>query len=125
MTSPPLNENEVIAKYKELTNECNSLVNKITELEQEENEHRLVEEALTPLDPRRRAFRLVGGVLVERTVEEVLPSVISNRKNLGMVLSTLRSNLESKEKETSEWKTKYSIKTAEEAEALRRQQMAI
>lgn len=26
--------------------------------------HRLVEETLTPLDPDRRAFRLVGGVLV-------------------------------------------------------------
>jgi prefoldin subunit 2 len=44
---------------------------------------RLVEETLTPLDVKRRAFRLVGGVLVERTVGEVLPSVVSNRENVS------------------------------------------
>jgi len=46
---------------------------------------RLVEETLTPLDEKRRAFRLVGGVLVERTVGEVLPSVISNRENVSLL----------------------------------------
>jgi prefoldin subunit 2 len=45
--------------------------------------HRLVEETLQPLDSKRRAFRLVGGVLVERTVGEVLPSVVTNRENVS------------------------------------------
>ena len=44
---------------------------------------RLVEETLTPLDPDRRAFRLVGEVLVERTVREVLPVVKDNRANVS------------------------------------------
>ena len=44
---------------------------------------RLVEETLTPLDSHRRAFRLVGGVLVERTVGEVLPNVAQNRSNVS------------------------------------------
>lgn len=44
---------------------------------------RLVEQTLQPLEAKRRAFRLVGGVLVERTVGEVLPSVISNRENVS------------------------------------------
>ena len=47
---------------------------------------RLVEETLTPLDPSRRAFRLVGGVLVERTVGEVLPNVAQNRSNVSILL---------------------------------------
>jgi len=55
---------------------------KVSELEMDRNEHRLVEESLKPLDPNRRAYRLVGEVLVERTVGEVLPSVISNRENV-------------------------------------------
>lgn len=42
-----------------------------------------MEETLTPLDPDRRAYRLVGGVLVERTVKEVLPSVATNRENVS------------------------------------------
>lgn len=45
--------------------------------------YRLVEETLKPLDPKRRAFRLIGGVLVERTVEEVLPSISDNLKNVS------------------------------------------
>lgn len=44
---------------------------------------RLVEQTLQPLDAKRRAFRLVGGVLVERTVGEVLPSVTINRENVS------------------------------------------
>jgi hypothetical protein len=32
------------------------------------NFHRLVEETLEPLDPDRRAFRLVGGVLVRSAI---------------------------------------------------------
>ena len=44
---------------------------------------RLVEKTLEPLDPERRAYRLVGGVLVERTVKEVLPSVTANRENVS------------------------------------------
>jgi len=43
----------------------------------------LVEETLKPLDPKRRAYRLIGGVLVERTVGEVLPGVTSNKENVS------------------------------------------
>jgi len=117
----PLDENAVIAKYKDLQTECNSLINKVTELEADRNEHRLVEETLTPLDGNRRAFRLVGGILVERTVGEVLPSVTSNRANLDIVIKDLETRLETKQKETMGWKTKYNIKTAEEADAVRKQ----
>ena len=45
---------------------------------------RLVEETLTPLDPGRRSYRLIGGVLVERTVGEVLPSLVVNRQKVRM-----------------------------------------
>lgn len=119
-----INENQVLSKYKELQNECSNLVTKISELEMDRNEHKLVEETLTPLDKNRRAFRLVGGILVERTVGEVLPSVTSNRMNLDTVIKSLETRLGSKQKETAAWKSKYNIKTAEEAEAIRREQQA-
>lgn len=121
----PLDENQVIARYKELQSECQSYASKISELEQELGEHRLVEETLKPLDEKRRAFRLVGGVLVERTVGEVLPTVVTNRENLEKVVDKVRSTLEEKQKELVAWKIKYNIKTAEEAEAIRRQQQQL
>jgi len=118
----PIDENQVISKYKNLQSECQSYASKISELEQELGEHRLVEDTLKPLDEKRRAFRLVGGVLVERTVGEVLPSVVTNRENLVKVVEKVKLTLEEKQKELVSWKMKYNIKTAEEAEAIRKQQ---
>ena len=39
---------------------------------------RLVIDTLKPLDPQRKCFRLIGGILVERTVAEVLPALEKN-----------------------------------------------
>ena len=69
-------------QYQEIAQECAQLMQKIAELEVDRNEHVLVEETLIPLDGDRRAYRLVGDVLVERTVKEVLPSVTSNKENV-------------------------------------------
>ncbi|GMI07303.1 hypothetical protein TrVE_jg840 [Triparma verrucosa] len=99
-----------------MESECRQFVTKISELEQERNEHDLVIKTLTPLPGDRKAFRLVGGVLVARTVESVLPSVKMNRENLVKVLTNLNDMLEKRSKETIEWKQKYNIKTQEEAE---------
>ena len=71
--------------YREIMQECQRLMTKIAELEVDRNEHQLVEETLKPLNPDRRAYRLVGDVLVERTVKEVLPSVTANRENVSVV----------------------------------------
>lgn len=105
-----------------MTAECDRLVEKITELEVDRNEHKLVQETLEPLDAGRKAYRLVGGVLVERTVGEVLPSVKSNKENLDAVIGTLKGRLETMQKEAAEWKAKYNLKTPEEIQALQRQQ---
>lgn len=48
-----------------LTNPANTLV---SELESERAEHQLVLMSLEKLEPTRRCWRLVGGILVERTV---------------------------------------------------------
>ena len=38
--SGPMEENAVLAKYKELQNECTNLATKISELEVDRNEHK-------------------------------------------------------------------------------------
>jgi prefoldin subunit 2 len=40
----------------------------------------LVTEALKEVDPERKCYRLIGGVLVESTVKEVLPALESNKQ---------------------------------------------
>lgn len=39
---------------------------------------RLVIDSISPLEPERKCFRMVGGVLVERTIKEVLPALETN-----------------------------------------------
>jgi prefoldin subunit 2 len=74
----------VTQQYRELKVECQKIQGKISELEVDRAEHLLVEETLKPLDPERRAFRLVGECLVERSVGEVLPTVAANRENVRL-----------------------------------------
>mmetsp|Transcript_15147 Transcript_15147/g.36376 ORF Transcript_15147/g.36376 Transcript_15147/m.36376 type:complete len:127 (+) Transcript_15147:313-693(+) len=117
----PKNEQEILSTYRQMQSEMQGLIQNLTKVEMERNEHRLVEETLEPLDPDRRAFRLVGGVLVERTVREVLPTVKEHRGNLDGLVQNLKEKLDSKQKEAAAWKAKYNIKTQEEAEAANRQ----
>jgi prefoldin subunit 2 len=81
------------------------LISKITELQQEAKEHqyglhlnhfsayRLVLDAFKKVDPTRKCFRLIGGVLVERTVQEIQPSLEENLANVRFVSPNLASIL--------------------------------
>ena len=59
---------------------------KINELTSERDEHRRVIENLTKLEPERKAFRLIGGVLVQRTVGEILPIVQTNFEGIKEII---------------------------------------
>lgn len=106
----PSNEQEVASIYAAMRSEMNQLYSKITELEMEVSEHSLVIGAIQPLDPSRRCYRMIGGVLVERTIKEVLPAVQGNKEGLQDVIARLSELLEKKKKEITEFELKYKIK---------------
>ena len=70
-----------------MQSDLQNLSQKIGELESEADEHGLVlttlEEALAK-DPSRKCFRLIGGVLVERTVKDVVPALQTNREGVSV-----------------------------------------
>ena len=78
-------EQAIVAAFEQLINERDALSSKTIELQSELADHDLVIKTLQPLAPERKCFRLVGEVLVERTVGEVLPAVTKNRDNLAAV----------------------------------------
>lgn len=43
-------------------------------------------ETLKDVDEERRCFRLVGGVLVERTVKDVLPALVNNKEQVNIFI---------------------------------------
>ena len=88
----------IIAGFNNLRQEQRSIATKTNELQQDLNEHNIVIETLNGVDGDRKCFRyccvpyskviilnellhlrMVGGVLVERTVKEVVPALVNNR----------------------------------------------
>ncbi|PON80060.1 Prefoldin subunit [Parasponia andersonii] len=106
----PVNEQVVANMYASLRSELNQIYSKITELEMEVSEHSLVINAIQPLEPSRRCYRMIGGVLVERTIKEVLPAVQRNKEGLEEVIARLNEALEKKKKEISDLEAKYKIR---------------
>ena len=54
---------------------------------------RLVIETLQDVDKDRKCFRMVGGVLVERTVKEVLPALVTNRDQVQQFTFKIHTNI--------------------------------
>ncbi|GLT75053.1 hypothetical protein SLA2020_468060 [Shorea laevis] len=106
----PVNEQAIANAYASMRSELNQIYSKITELEMEVSEHSLVINAIQPLDPSRRCYRMIGGVLVERTIKEVLPAVQRNKDGLEEVIARLNEALEKKKKEIAEFEAKYKIR---------------
>ena len=66
--------------------------------------NRLVLETLTPLPSDRKCFRMINGVLVERTVGDVLPQLQSNSDNMNKVLVELAKQYKTKQDDMEKWK---------------------
>lgn len=65
---------------------------------------RLVTETLEPLPDSRKCFRMINGVLVERTVKDILPALKTNSDGLRQVLDKLLKDYKSKQDEMDKWK---------------------
>lgn len=65
---------------------------------------RLVLETLDPLPGDRKCFRMINGVLVERTVQDVLPQLKTNADGLKKVLDDLLKQYTTKQEELEKWK---------------------
>ncbi|XP_038852056.1 prefoldin subunit 2-like [Salvelinus fontinalis] len=107
---------QVVAAFQRMRSEQRSMASKAAELEMEINEHSLVLETLKDVDPTRKCFRLVGGVLVERTVKEVLPALESNKEQISKIVESLNTQMQSKGRELTEYREKYNIRLVGEGE---------
>ncbi|KAG0036110.1 hypothetical protein BGZ82_004693 [Podila clonocystis] len=108
-TSKRPSDQELTQTYNTMKSELSSLAQKIGELETEADEHSLVVDTIAPLDGDRKCFRLVGGVLVERTVKEVLPALKTNQEGIRTVTTQLVQTYKKKEDEFMAFQKKYNI----------------
>ncbi|CAG8461942.1 2237_t:CDS:2 [Paraglomus brasilianum] len=109
-SSRKLSDQELTAKFNNMKSDLNNLAQKIGELEGETEEHKAVIETLSPLNGDRKCFRLVGGVLVERTVKDVLPALKTNHEGIKRVMDQLIKTYKEKEDEFTAFQKEYNIK---------------
>uniref|UniRef100_D8PS76 Prefoldin beta-like protein n=1 Tax=Schizophyllum commune (strain H4-8 / FGSC 9210) TaxID=578458 RepID=D8PS76_SCHCM len=110
---PPLSDQEIQQNYTRMQNELQSIAQKIGELETEADEHALVLNSLTDTlaeEPDRKCFRLIGGVLVERTVKDVVPALKLNHDNVRSPIKTLAEQYKTKEQTFDSFKRDYGIR---------------
>ncbi len=79
------NHTEIVQRYVSMHEGVEALWTKINELRSELSEYEAVLKALEPMESSRRCYRLVGDVLVERTVGEVIPDVKQTEQGLQTV----------------------------------------
>jgi len=117
--APPgkgLTQEQVVAGFQDLRNQQRNIITKLSEIDMERKEHELVIEALKEVDASRKCFRMIGGVLVERTVGTVLPALVSNHEQLIKISDSLTQQLEAKGKDLQEYREKHNIRVRGEEE---------
>ncbi|KAJ5601291.1 hypothetical protein N7510_010825 [Penicillium lagena] len=102
----PKKQQELQHQYGNFKNTLQQLAQKIGDIEQEAEEHKLVVETLEPLPQDRKCFRMVNGVLVERTVKDVLPLLKTNSDGLKQVLEEMLKQYKTKQSELDSWKVR-------------------
>ncbi|CAN8270424.1 unnamed protein product [Cochlearia groenlandica] len=113
----PPNDQAVLNIYEAMRSELSQIYSNITDLEMQVSEHSLVINAVQPLDQSRKCFRMIGGVLVERTIKEVVPAVQRNKEGLEEVVKKLYETLEKKKKDLTEFEAKYKMKVRKQEDS--------
>jgi len=102
-------EGQIIARFKQMRGEYQAISSKMGEMELELHEHNLVIKAIEKLESNRKCYRLVGDVLVERTVGEVLPAVIKNKEGIQEIIHQMREDLTKRGEELNQYIVQHKI----------------
>ncbi|KAF7494034.1 Prefoldin subunit 2 [Sarcoptes scabiei] len=82
--------------------EQRNLSQKLNELEGDAAEHRLVIDALKEVNGERTCYRLVSGVLLQSTVNEILPELEQSLSMLRNTANQFRTKIKDKGQEMNE-----------------------
>ncbi|KAL8640093.1 MAG: hypothetical protein Q9228_002951 [Teloschistes exilis] len=99
-------QQELQQQYTTYKNNLQQLAEKIGNVEQETEEHKYV---IAPLPDDRKCFRMVNGVLVERTVKDVMPALQTNSDGLRKVLDELVKQYKRQQDEMEKWKVRSNL----------------
>ncbi|XP_031617845.1 probable prefoldin subunit 2 [Contarinia nasturtii] len=101
---------KILNDLQALRNEQRNIVSNISTLELDLKEHKTVIDTLKSVDEDRKCFRLIGGVLCERTVKSVLPQLNDAKEQLEKLIAQRQEQLTSKGVEINKFREKHNIK---------------
>lgn len=104
----PADQAEIIRVFQSMMAQKEQLSSKISELTVEHAEYKRVADTLKPMDGARRCFQLLNGVLVEKTIDEVAPSVAANRDSLESVVKGMHERLAKLLEEMKAYQAKFN-----------------
>ncbi|EDL47057.1 prefoldin subunit 2 [Plasmodium vivax India VII] len=96
-------QNEAKSTYEQIEKDRVQLVSKIEELYQDVVEHKLVLEALENVPADRRCYRMVGEILVERTVGEIKPALVDHKNKVEQIIAECQKKLDEKNSELTKF----------------------
>lgn len=105
-TNPP----ELLQKqYNQYTSTLEALQAKVGELQADSDEHTAVLKTLRGVEPSRKCFRMVGGVLVEKAANEVVPVLETKLAGMQQAVKQLREEFTKTTQEFELWKKASKI----------------
>ncbi|MCJ1373049.1 hypothetical protein MMC20_004275 [Loxospora ochrophaea] len=107
-------QQELQLQYSTYKDNLQQIAQKIGDVEQEAEEHKLVLETLGTLPEDRKCFRMINGVLVERTVKDVAPALKTNSEGLKNVLDELLKQYKRQQNEMDKWKKKNNVQVVQQ-----------
>eukprot|EP00745_Piridium_sociabile_P037699 TRINITY_DN68723_c0_g1_i1.p1 TRINITY_DN68723_c0_g1~~TRINITY_DN68723_c0_g1_i1.p1 ORF type:complete len:145 (-),score=41.07 TRINITY_DN68723_c0_g1_i1:6-440(-) len=106
----PKSQEVIVAGFQELRQQQRNIASRIAEVEMDMKEHELVIDTLKEVTPDRRCYRMVGGVLVERTVGDVLPTLTTNKDQMSQFVDNMSKQLEVKGREINTYREENNIR---------------
>lgn len=103
-------QEEIYAEFQQLRNQQRNLINNLNTLEMDLKEHKTVIDTLKTVEPGRKCFRLIGGVLCDQTVEVVLPQLVQNKEQLEKLIENGKDQITKKGLEINQFKDEHNIK---------------
>merc|ERR1712168_105795 len=103
------NQQEIVATFQKMRENQRNLASKISELEVDIKEHETVIETLKEVSSDRKCFQLIGGVLTEKTVGEVVPNLVNKKSQISSVTEHLHKELEKTGSELVKFKEEHNI----------------
>lgn len=105
---------ELQTQYNAYQEALTDLQTQLSTLTSQISEHSIVDKTLTEIAPEsrklRKCFKMVGGVLTEKSVDEVILMLNEEKKELAKLKETVEKELVTTKKEMEAWMTKHKVK---------------